>query len=385
MTSSRQRDQNAINSAVERPSVLRLVNLALGLGALLSLLGVAELFMPASLHFSSIFYKSSLAGVSPFALVAAHTALDLWLPASALMLIFWICGFHRKLDVPFNLLSSLGLTFAWLALIALFNIDQSRWNGPDAAAVLMLASFFILPLVLAMLLVTTLSALAELVARVRCKDKVKPYLPLSLALWALLPPLVCMVPIALDRHAPHKATQRQKQAFSAMCKEAGVRLMERPAGPVRSIAYDSSALSEGLHERYHIELNSKGRPVQYGGLGNSTGPGKNLDFDFVEHTYNRMSYGKAPQVEYSRTPKRSHPTRIDTFSADVLALSETERMVGGVLQNVVQYRLTLTDRRSGKLRGVHTYFIDNVNDRARGANIPNAISANAFIFAAINR
>ena len=54
-------------------------------------------------------------------------------------------------------------------------------------------------------------------------------------------------------------------------------------------------------------------------------------------------------------------------------------------QAAIKYKITLLDRRSNAVIGTYTYVVDRVNKRACGANVENVISADAFVYDAVNR
>ncbi len=203
----RQKNVDAIaESPEEDPSILRLVNLAFGLTALLGLMAGVSLddFLPAKLRFAAWFNKSSLVSVSPFALLAANTAYYLWLPSSFLMMIFWLLGLHRKVEAPHLVLASLGLVCAWLLLIGLFIVEPMLGSGPNAAAVLVMAGIFLVPIFLGVLVGGAGAVVMEFVLLTRHKNKLPPYVPLALVLWALAPPILSMVPILLGGATPNR-------------------------------------------------------------------------------------------------------------------------------------------------------------------------------------
>ena len=80
------------------PSVLRLVNLALGLAATVALPGgFGWLWRIVRAHW---LLPSVMQGLPPITLACARLSVMLALPASVLMLLFAAMGLHRKLTAP---------------------------------------------------------------------------------------------------------------------------------------------------------------------------------------------------------------------------------------------------------------------------------------------
>jgi hypothetical protein len=208
--------------------------------------------------------------------------------------------------------------------------------------------------------------------------------------WAVLPPLLSVVPMLLAPSNPIAESARENNEFASLCKDVGVQLAARPAVPVRSLAYDwdRQRLSERPFLDY-FELDGKGQIQSYGSGPinlSSAGQHKKPTFEFTERPV-----GDRPGFPYAHFPVSGagQAYGVKTLSADVLAFLDVDKpeelKKAPVQQGAVRYRLTLTDRRSGERLGVYTYVVDLVNKRACGTNIANAISQDAFIYDAINQ
>jgi hypothetical protein len=206
-----------------------------------------------------------------------------------------------------------------------------------------------------------------------------------------------VVPLLLAPSNPLAVSATETTEFSKSCEEAGVRLMERPSAPVRSIAYDWNP--QHLTTRPYvdrIETDSTGRILASGlGKPNSSEAQKKLAFEFTESRRDFIRSGPAtvnPNAPYYHFPDFSTNQPyygVQSLSADVLAFLDVDKpeelRKAPAQQGAMRYKLTLTDRRSGTVLGVHTYVVDLVNKRACGANVDNTISQSAFIYDAIHR
>jgi hypothetical protein len=169
----------------------------------------------------------------------ARIGIDLWLPASILMAIFYLTGLHRKLGAPQGRLTSIGLGFLWIAhIIASFIPVLIGNHGEATGAVMLVAGMFLAPVYLAVVAAGVVAALHELVSLTGYRDLTPSRVPLTLLAWAVVPPLLSVIPLLLAPSNPLAQTLREAATFNRMCKDVGVRLLNKPAGPVRSIAYD---------------------------------------------------------------------------------------------------------------------------------------------------
>ena len=193
-------------------------------------------------------------------------------------------------------------------------------------------------------------------------------------------------------------SNRETPEFINLCKTAGVKLLEKPVAPVRSIAYDWDP--QRLKGRPHVdrfELDGDGRIGVIGGFSerNSVEAQKKNIFEFTEirrDSYRSGAASQNPSAPYYRFTDLSTKQPyygVDNLSADVLAYLDVdnpdELRKAPIKQGVIRYQLTLSDRRSGAILGVQTFVVDRINNRACGANVGNNISQNAFIYDAINR
>lgn len=194
---------------------------------------------------------------------------------------------------------------------------------------------------------------------------------------------------------PIKLLSHETLEFTALCKDVGVKLFEKPVAPVRSIAYDVDPKRiSGWSGASRVEVDEDGRILGFGGFSKrkSAEATKVTSFEFTER---RAGDGAGaatinPSAPYYRFPvSKQQYFGVDELSADVQAVLDVDKpdqyREAPIRQGAIRYQITLTDRRSGALLGVQTYVVDRLNNRACGVNSDNVISQSAFIFDAINR
>lgn len=213
-----------------------------------------------------------------------------------------------------------------------------------------------------------------------------------------MPPFFAFRRVDSFKYAPNdpiKLLSHETSEFAALCREVGVKLLEKPVAPVRSIAYDfdPKRISSWLHY-WRVEVDGDGRILGLGGFSklNSIEATKKASFEFTER---RAGDGAGaatinPSAPYYRFPAGRQPYYgVDELGADVLAFLDVDKpdeyRKAPISQSAIRYQITLTDRRSGAVLGVQTYVVDQLNNRACGVNVDSVISPSAFIFDAINR
>jgi hypothetical protein len=213
-----------------------------------------------------------------------------------------------------------------------------------------------------------------------------------------VPPFLAFRRVDSFKYAPNdpiKLLARETPEFKALCRDVGVKLLKKPAAPVRSIAFDVDPKRiSGWSGASRIEVDEDGRTLRFGGFSkrNSTEATKVARFEFTER---RAGDGAGaatinPSAPYYRFPAAQQPYHgVNELSADVLAFLDVDKpdeyRKAPIKQGAIRYRITLTDRRSGAVLGVQTYAVDQLNHRACGVNVDNVISPSAFIFDAINQ
>jgi hypothetical protein len=383
-------------------SVLRLVNLALGIAATIALPGGFRwLWRAVTEHW---LLTSIMQSMSPAILACTHLTVTLAFPASVLMLLFAAIGLHSKLEATTTRKRIAGLVGVWIAYVGwtlvrhLILPETYRDAGEAAWAVGMLVSFAVAPFFIAIIGLGALSAWRELEALLRT-EPATDCSPAGLLVWSLLLPVALATPLLMDSSRPLAKSAAGDDEFDALCSGVGVRLMARPTGPVRSIAYDWDPQRHkyGLPLTDYVELDAHGRirGSRFSSPPRTVGQNKKLDFDFTESRASGRRSGAAtirPDAPYYRFPSfRDHKPfyGVDELGADVLLYMDANRpeelhkAEGN--QGLVRYELTLKDRRSGEIIGVQTYVLDQVNGRACGANASGIISQGEFIYDAIHR
>jgi hypothetical protein len=193
---------------------------------------------------------------------------------------------------------------------------------------------------------------------------------------------------------PVKLLVHETSEFKALCKDAGVKLFEKPVAPVRSIAYDFNPKRIwGWSGATRVEVDEDGRTLGFGGFSyrNSAEASKESRFEFTERRAGDGA-GRAtinPSAPYYHFPTNQPYYGVDHLSADILAFLDVDKpdeyRKAPIAQGAIRYQITLTDRRSGAVLGEQVFVVDRLNHRACGVNVDNVISPSAFIFDAINR
>ncbi len=202
------------------------------------------------------------------------------------------------------------------------------------------------------------------------------------------------------KYAPNDPIQllnHETPEFTALCRDAGVKLFQKPAAPVRSIAYDFDPrrITEWLIAS-RIAVDEDGRIQSFGGFPEpkSADAGKTASFDFTERRAHDHSGGatinpSAPYYHFPHLNTLQPYYGVENLSADVVAFLDVDKpdefRKAPIRQGTIRHQITLTDRRSGAILGVQVFVIDRLNNRACGVNVDNAISPSAFVFDAINR
>lgn len=215
-----------------------------------------------------------------------------------------------------------------------------------------------------------------------------------------VPPFIALRRVDSFKCAPNDPTKllnHETPEFTALCKDVGVKLLEKPVAPVRSIAYDFDPKRiSGWEGAFRVEVDEDGRTLGLGGFSkrNSTEATKVAAFDFTERRSGDGAGAAAinPSAPYYRFPADSAKQPyygVNELSADVLAYLDVNRpdeyRKAPIGQSAIRYQITLTDRRSGEVLGVQTYVVDRLNHRACGVNVDSVISPSAFVFDAITR
>jgi hypothetical protein len=315
-----------------------------------------------------------------------------------------ITGMHRRQAGPATWKRTAGLAAAWIAYVAwilvghLFLAETYRESREAAWIVQGMVGLAVAPLFIGAMGWALVSASRELREIVRA-ESLPGRSPAALLAWAVVLPMALVAPLAWDSSRPLARSMAEQQRFEALCRDVGARLMERPSGPVRSLAYDwdPERLEYGRPAFDRYELDSRGRIGIMGGFPRprSQEQAKKLDFDFTESRVPDGRSGAAtinPGAPFYRFPAfrlRQPYYGVDALSADVVLYIDVshpeELRKARSRQGLVRYELTLTDRRSGAVLGVQHFVVEQVNLRACGANVDGNISQDAFVYDAIHR
>lgn len=173
------------------------------------------------------------------------------------------------------------------------------------------------------------------------------------------------------------------EPFIAECKATGVKFEKLPSSPVRSIAYDWDG-------KYHPPFNRF--EVTYGtritSLGRSDFPHPK-SIEFVERKRSNLEGRPAqgPDGPYIRFPQSGAYYGIPALTADVLVhyrmTPESELRKAETNQGVVEYEVTVIDRRTEERLASLRYVIDAKQRRGCGLTGTNEMSERAFVLKAI--
>lgn len=165
------------------------------------------------------------------------------------------------------------------------------------------------------------------------------------------------------------------ETFSSECKTAGAQFIKPPDSPVHSIAYYRETKHAPHFTSLGVSWGSRISSIRY---------------------YNQPRH---PTLEFTETgpnivgsPYTRHPTAgseygVDALTADVLVKfnmspeNELTKALGS--QGVVNYELTVIDRRTNEKLAFLHYVTDTINGRACGLMGEKSLSESAFILKAI--
>lgn len=302
----------------------------------------------------------------------------------------------------------------WVGLVALsfvpYFVGQKYGHGESAGVLMFILGIYAIPVILVLSLWFFIAVVDELTALVGQHVSIPPYLPTKLLTWAVIPPVLSMLPVLFDPSEPLTKTAKANDEFKTLCKGVGVQMLDKPVAPVRSVAYDwnPERLDSLDQVTRQVSLDEKGRIRTFAERKRPAEDARKTPvFAFTESRAPLAGYsvidpaapefrappgGDAGGASYVHFPdfKSAQPYYgVDTLSADVLAFIEVDKpdelRKSSIYQGAIRYKVTLTDRRSGAILGIQTYVVDSANKRACGANVENTISQNAFIYDAINR
>lgn len=165
------------------------------------------------------------------------------------------------------------------------------------------------------------------------------------------------------------------EVFSSECKTAGVRYIKKPALPVHSIAYYNESKFDPHFTSLKVSWGTRISSLSY------YNPPSHPALEFTESGPHAVGFA------YTRRPKDKSGYGIDALSADVVVKikmgpkEELEKALGS--QGVVNYELTVIDRRTNEELAYLHYVTDAKNSRACGLTGEKVISESAFILKAI--
>jgi len=372
------------------PSTWRLVNLALGIAALIGFVRGMGMFpfSPSSWLSPGVITRGSLEELPRASLLAAQLGLDYYLLVSLILLAFLVTNTHRKLAAPKAPKAVGGLIAVWVTYVVLGCVAAwvSAQSWPDGAAGAMMfgVGLWLSPVILFALIAGVAGAVRELRALNAQPDGVSCSTR-ALVAWMLGPLLLSVLPVIVASSHPLERSMSENKRYKTLCAETSLELLADPAGPVRSIAFDwgpgYSAYSVPFYRRRY-KLSSDGRILSEGGLVDPMyeGYGQQSQFDFVEVRMDRPADPAMPYQRMLRGDKAFYTA--PSLTADAVAMLQVDTSKES---SATGYRLTVTDRRSGEVLGAYTYVLDTKNQRACGSNMKGYVDPMGFINDAINR
>lgn len=372
------------------PSSWRLVNLALGIAALIGFVRGMGMFPFSPWRWLSpgIFTQGRLEELPSTSLLVAQLGLDYYLLVSLILLAFILTNTHRKLAAPKSPKAVGGLIAVWVTYLVLACVGawiRAQDAGDGAAGAMMfVVGLWLSPVILFALIAGVGGAMKELralnaqPAGVSCSTR-------ALFAWMLGPLLLSVLPVIMASSHPLERSMSENKRYKTLCTKTSLDLLAEPAGPVRSIAFDwgpgYSAYSVPFY-RQRYRLSPEGRILSTAGLVDPMydGDGHHAQFDFIEI---RMDRPADPAMPYQRQLRgdRTFYTA-PSLTADVVAMLQAD---AAKESSATGYQLTLTDRRSGEVLGAYTYVLDTKNRRACGSNAKGYIDPMGFINDAISR
>ncbi len=375
--------------------MFRLINLALALAA-----SANVILMPSRL-LSALFVSDEAArALHPFVNFLVETGINLLLPAAVFLVGFCVAGLHKKgrANMP---APPFALVTAWLLYFGLWLFPHVL-SSNDTLALGYMFAFGGWPFVLIAGLYYAYKVVVSIArelsyfkqADVSPSGVGVPLAHIAGTVFTLI--LVTIAILWLSPGKPIYASAVDKGLYDALCKDVGVRLLNKPVAQVKSIAYISGPKGIQWSDIFRVELDENGRTLGMGGFSkpDSIEATKKAVFEFTER---RAGDGAGAATINPSAPYYHFPTSgtnqpyygVDHLSADVVASVDVDKpdeyRKAPIYQRAIRYQITLTDRRSGAVLGTQVYVVDRLNNRACGANVDNTISPSAFIFDAINR
>lgn len=367
----------------------RLVNLALGIAALVGFVrGMGLLpFVPSQWLSPGLLTRGSLEELPRASVLVARLGVDYYLVVSLVLVVFLLTGVHGKLAAPRVKKATAALIATWVTYLALACvtawIGAQSWPDGAAGATMLAIGLWLSPALIFVFVAGTAGAVKELRA-LSAQPAGTPCSARRLGAWILGPLLLSMLPVLLAPSRPLQRSMIENARFESLCREAGVELLARPAGLVRSIAFDWGpgyrAYSVPIY-RQQVLLSPDGRIHSDGQRIDPMyeGDGHSAQFDFIESRMDQPGDAAKPYRRELRGDKAFYA--VPSITADVVVMIEVDTSNGSSAKG---YRLTLTDRRSGTVLGVYSYALDRTNRRACGPEAHHQIDPMAFINSAIN-
>lgn len=331
---------------------------------------------------------------SAVALGLARFAASVWAPAVGLTLVFRVIGWHRKAHAPRNGALSL-LTFGWIAWLVLGLVPLRGFDSRMVHGVALLAAIFAGPVIAALMAGFIGAIVVEMCAIGRYPSRTQPLCwnpsPAGFALVMTAVGALLAAPLVFASNDPLDRSRDITARYRELCRQAGATLERKPTAPVRSIAYDWPPAMESSplwSSGNSYQLDRFGRILSTN-MGRSTfrsmAPNEPLRFEFTE---TRTGSGKTgATAAFVRQWPNNTTESIESLTADAVLFYElsdpAELRKAPVDQRAIQYRLTLSDRRSGERLGTFVYVIDRLNGRACGANDGNDIDVSSFVASAV--
>lgn len=225
------------------PSAWRLVNLALGIAALTGFIRGMGMFpfAPSQWLSPGVFTRGSLEELPGASLLMARLGLDYYLLVSLILLALLLTNTHRKLSAPkvpkaaFRLISVWATYFALVCVAAW--IGTHDMGGGEAGAMMFAVGVWLVPVIIFAFISGAAGAVKELIA-LNAQPAGVPCSTRALAGWMLGPLLLLVLPVILAPTNPLERSMHENERYRSLCSKTHLEVLAKPAGPVRSMAFD---------------------------------------------------------------------------------------------------------------------------------------------------
>lgn len=188
----------AAPTGLSQQSSWRLVNLSLGLSSAVGFagaLGVAPYLVPSRWLIAPWLSRNRTADLSIVSVFLARIGINLWLPASVLILVFMLLGLHRRTGAIGARWAAPTLTIVWILGIVVALVPFMIGHGEAAGALMFVAGMLLSPLYLAATAGGVAAAINEWQAVSKGAAGTDRSSSSGLLCWAVIPPVLLTLPL----------------------------------------------------------------------------------------------------------------------------------------------------------------------------------------------